>query len=82
LEGGETSKLRRLRLEIDVTREDLIRVADVSIGTIRNAEKGRRINDRSAFQILKAINHWLQQKNVDHPSITLDELDLNSGSQA
>lgn len=72
----ESSKLRQLRFEIDVTRQDLIRVADVSIGTIRNCEKGKRINARSALQILKAINYWLRQKNVDRPAVTLEDLDL------
>lgn len=72
----EGSKLRQLRFEIDVTRQDLIRIADVSIGTIRNCEKGKRINARSALQILKAINYWLQQKNVDRPAVTIEDLDL------
>jgi len=74
LEGD--SKLRQLRFEIDVTREDLVRVSDVSLGTVRNAEKGKKINPRSASQILKAINHWIAQKSLDHPPVTLADLDL------
>lgn len=74
LEGD--SKLRQIRFEIDVTREDLVRVSDVSLGTVRNAEKGKKINARSASQILKAINHWIKQKAPDRPPITLADLDL------
>ena len=70
------SKLRQLRFEIDVTREDLVRVSDVSLGTVRNAEKGKKISARSASQILKAINHWIVQKALDHPPVTLADLDL------
>ena len=72
----EGSRLRQIRLEIDVTREDLVRVSDVSLGTVRNAEKGKKINARSASQILKAVNHWIAQKALDRPPITLADLGL------
>jgi hypothetical protein len=74
LEGD--SKIRQIRFEIDVTREDLVRVSDVSLGTVRNAEKGKKINARSASQILKAINHWIAQKALDRSPLTLADLDL------
>jgi hypothetical protein len=71
------SKLRQVRFEIDVTREDLVRVSDVSLGTVRNAEKGKKINARSASQILKAVNHWIVQKALDRSPLTLADLDLS-----
>jgi DNA-binding transcriptional regulator YiaG len=66
----DTPKLRRLRSETNVTRENIVRVVEISLSTVRNAEAGKRIRYQSALQILKAMNHWITQKNPDRPLLT------------
>lgn len=67
--------LRRVREDIHVTREDIVRrTRNVSIGTIRNAELGRRITHDKAEQILDAMNELL--KEAGREPIALDDLGL------
>ncbi len=68
------SALLRLRERLDITREDIVRRARVSVATVRNAEKGAKITRRSALQILHAVNSHLREGN--QPEVTLDELDF------
>ena len=68
------SALVRLREQLDITREDIVRRADVSVATVRNAEKGSKITRRSALQILRAVNSHLRERN--QPEVTLDDLDF------
>jgi hypothetical protein len=65
-----------LRRTIGVAREDIVRVANVSLGTIRNAEKGKTIKERSAWQILNGVNHWLMKSNKPVLS-SLDDLGIS-----
>lgn len=67
--------LRRVREDIHATREDIVRrTRNVSIGTIRNAELGRRITHDKAEQILDAMNELL--KEAGREPIALDDLGL------
>jgi len=66
------SALLRLRERLDITREDIVRRARVSVATVRNAEKGATITRRSALQILHAVNSHLREGN--QPEVTLDDL--------
>jgi DNA-binding transcriptional regulator YiaG len=66
------SALLRLREQLDITREDIVRRARVSVATVRNAEKRAKITRRSALQILYAVNSHLRESN--QPEVTLDEL--------
>ncbi len=68
------SALLRLRERLDITREDIVRRARVSVATVRNAEKGAKITRRSALQILHAVNSHLREGN--QPEVTLDDLDF------
>ena len=68
------SALLRLRERLDITREDIVRRARVSVATVRNAEKGAKITRRSALQILHAVNSHLREGN--QPEVALDELDF------
>jgi DNA-binding transcriptional regulator YiaG len=62
------------RETLDVTREDIVRRCDVSVGTVRNAEKGHQIKRRSAVQILQAINSFLREQQKSE--LTLEDLKL------
>lgn len=68
------SALLQLREALDITREDIVRRSRVSVGTVRNAEKGCQVKRRSAVQILHAVNSFLQEKQK--PELTLDDLKL------
>lgn len=68
------SALVRLRERLDITREDIVRRSDVSVATVRNAEKGSKITRRSALQILGAVNSYL--RDTHQPEVTLDDLNF------
>jgi transcriptional regulator with XRE-family HTH domain len=71
----EVSALLKIRKVLGVTREEVLRRCDdISIGTIRNAEKGSGLRKRSALQILSAINSFLREERK--PEVTLKDLDL------
>jgi DNA-binding transcriptional regulator YiaG len=73
-ETNECSTLQRLRRTLNISRLDLTRVADISLGTIRNCEKGFTVNEQSALQILRAVNHWLKVRGK--PETTLEALNI------
>lgn len=68
------SALFMWREALDITREDIVRRCCVSIGTVRNAEKGHQIKRRSALQILQAVNSFLREKQK--PELNLEDLNL------
>lgn len=68
------SALCNLREALDITREDIVRRSGISVSTVKNAEKGQALRRRSALQILKAVNSFLQEKHK--PELTLEDLDL------
>lgn len=69
-----TSRLLQLREQLDIAREDIVRRSNVTVGTVRNAEKGLKITRRSALQILNAVNSYLRDR--DRPEVSLDDLDF------
>jgi DNA-binding transcriptional regulator YiaG len=69
-----TSMLLQLREQLDITREDIVRRSNISVATVRNAEKGSKITRRSALKILRAVNSHLRESN--QPEVTLDDLGL------
>jgi DNA-binding transcriptional regulator YiaG len=73
-ETRERSALLSLRRALNISRLDLVRVADISLGTVRNCEKGLTVNEQSALQILQAVNHWLKVRGK--PETTLEALDI------
>jgi DNA-binding transcriptional regulator YiaG len=66
------SAFLRLREQLDITRDEIVRRAHVTVGTVRNAEKGSKITRRSALQILHAVNSHVRESNL--PGVTLDDL--------
>jgi transcriptional regulator with XRE-family HTH domain len=67
--------LKRLRLELGISQEGLARrTKSVGTGTVKNAERGRRVTYDTATQILEAVNHLLVESGK--PPITLDDLGL------
>ena len=72
MQATGASALLRLREQLDITREDVVRRSAVSVATVRNAEKGAKITRRSALHILHAVNAHLREGNQSE--VTLDEL--------
>ncbi len=70
----ERKSLRELRESLDASREDIVKQTGITVGTLRNAEKGHNVTRRSAFQIVQAINLLLREKC--QPEVTIDHLDL------
>lgn len=67
--------LRSIRERADITREDIVkRARSISVGTVRNAEKGGRVRYDSATQILEALNSLLAEKQQS--PVTLADLGL------
>jgi transcriptional regulator with XRE-family HTH domain len=67
--------MRQIRESINVTREDIVRRSrSLSIGTVRNAEKGKAVKYDTAQQILEAVNSLL--KEAGREPVTLDDLGL------
>ena len=57
------SRVREVREALGISREKLVRRTDtVSIGTLRNAEVGRRITHENARQITQAVNSYLAER--------------------
>ncbi len=68
--------LKRIRLELGISQEGLARrTRSVGTGTVKNAERGRRVTYDTATQVLEAVNNLLAES--DKPPITLDDLGLN-----
>jgi hypothetical protein len=58
------------------TREDIVkRARSLSIGTVRNAEKGGRVRHDTATQILEALNSILIEKGKQ--PVKLEDLGLS-----
>lgn len=73
---AHVSALRQLRDEFNITREDIVRHAQISLGTIRNAELNNPVTMRTARQILKGMNCCL--RGLQQPEIqSVEELGLN-----
>lgn len=73
------SKFRELRESLFVSREDVIRLTkSVSLGTLRNAERGRPIRRTNAQQLLDAINKLLKQSGKK--PVKLQDLGLTHAS--
>lgn len=68
--------LKEIRLSLGLSQEGLARrTRSVSMGTIRNAESGKRVTYDTATQILEALNELFEEGGK--PSVTLDELGLH-----
>ncbi len=72
MQAISTSRLVQLRERLDITREDIVRRSDVTVGTVRNAEKGLKVTRRSALQILSAVNSYL--RDTQQQEVMLDDL--------
>lgn len=69
------TSLRQIREGIPATREAVIRkTRSVSIGTIRNAEKGKRVTNDTAQQLLEAVNALLTDAGKE--PVKMEDLDL------
>lgn len=68
--------LRGIRERAHISREDIVRRgSQVSMATIRNAEKGARVKYQTGVQILTALNSLLAERG--YPIVTLDDLGLD-----
>lgn len=75
MQENVASVLLQLRESLNITQEDILRRCDISLRTVRNAERGGQpLKKRSALQILSAINSYLREKQI--PELTLDDLKL------
>ena len=68
------SALLRLRERLDITREDIVRRARVSVATVRNAEKRSKITWQYALQILHTVHARVRESNLQE--VTLDDLSV------
>jgi DNA-binding transcriptional regulator YiaG len=67
--------LKEIRLSLNVSQEEVARrTRSVRMGTVRNAESGKRVTYDTAIQILQAINGLLEEKG--RAKVTLDDLGL------
>jgi transcriptional regulator with XRE-family HTH domain len=67
--------LKEIRLSLGASQEGVARrTRSVSMGTVRNAESGKRVTYDTATQILEAINSMLEE--AGRPKVTLDDLGL------
>jgi DNA-binding transcriptional regulator YiaG len=70
------SRFRQIRESLFVSREDITRrTKSVSVGTLRNAERGRPVRRTTAHQLLGAINALLRE--AEKEPLSLEELGLN-----
>ena len=76
MQGTSVSKFRTIREELDATREDVLRHAPcaISLSSIRNAELGKRVSQRTAKQLFTAINILLQ--GAGRSPVNFDDLGL------
>ena len=67
--------LKQIRKRLGLTQEGLARrTRSVTLGTIKNAEKGRPVKVDTANQILEVLNAVLVEQGM--PGITLSDIDL------
>ena len=70
------TSLKEIRLSLGASQEGVARrTRSVSMGTVRNAESGKRVTYDTATQILEAINSMLEE--AGRSRVTLDDLGLN-----
>ena len=68
--------LKEMRQSLGISQEELARrTRSVRMGTVRNAEGGKRVTYDTANQILEAINSLLE--TAGREKVTLDDLGLN-----
>ena len=68
--------LKEIRLSLGASQEGVARrTRSVSMGTVGNAESGKRVTYDTATQILEAINSMLEE--AGRSRVTLDDLGLN-----
>jgi transcriptional regulator with XRE-family HTH domain len=75
MQVADITALREIRTGLGISREDIVRRSDVTVGTVRNAEIGSRVTRRKALQILNAINFY--RREAQQAEISLDDLQLN-----
>jgi DNA-binding transcriptional regulator YiaG len=68
------SAFLRLREQLDITSEDIVRQSHVSVATVRNAEKRSKITWQYALQILHAVHARVRESNLQE--VTLDDLSV------
>lgn len=78
MQESVASVLFQLREALNITQEDIIRRCDISIRTVRNAERNLPLKRRSALQILWAVNSFLREQQK--AELTLDDLKLTVAS--
>lgn len=67
--------LKGVRQGLGVSQEEVARrTRSVRMGTIRNAESGKRVTNDTATQILEAINAILAEQGK--PAVKLEDLGL------
>jgi transcriptional regulator with XRE-family HTH domain len=70
-----TEPLKQIRKRLGLTQEGLARrTRSVTLGTIKNAEKGRPVKVDTATQILEVLNAVLAEQGK--PGIGLADLEL------
>lgn len=68
-------RFRQIRESIYKSREDIVRRTELSVGTVRNAEKGRVVRSQTAYQLFHAINILLAEAGKQ-PLERLEDLEL------
>ena len=68
------TKLRKMREELGLTQEAMVRRTSLSFTAYRNAEKGKRVTYGTGMEILSAINAIRQEQ--EKTPVTLEELEL------
>lgn len=70
----QMNTLRRIRTELGISQEKLAQRMDVSVGTIKNAENGRKVTYDTAMLMLSTVNAIRADRGL--LSLTLEELGL------
>lgn len=71
-----TTNLKAIRQKLKLTQEGLARrTRSLTIGTVKNAESGKRITYDTATQILTAVNEVRQERGES--ALALDDLGLS-----
>jgi DNA-binding XRE family transcriptional regulator len=68
------TQLRGLRESLGATQEQVVRKTSITLRTYVRAEDGDPVTNKTARQILDAINEMLQEKGK--PSVSMEELGL------
>lgn len=70
--ADDVTAFQRMRTSIPATREQIVRLTNLSLGTVRNVENGEPVREATAIQLWRALNRLLSDAGL--PTVAMENL--------